>query len=119
MWISVGHLRQEERRCRQLLAVSRLRADVVSGAAEQHRRAAVAAMSGAARRETGRERTMRERTMRELHELIAALDRRVPQIERAGEVAIARASAELRVAALRRIEELGREVTNAHPIRST
>ena len=85
------------------MAVSRLRADVVSSAAEQHRRAAVAAMSGAARRETERERTMRE-----LHELVAALDRRVPQIERAGEVAIARASAELRVAALRRIEELGR-----------
>lgn len=114
MWLPFGHVRQEERGCRHLLAVSRLRAGVGPGAAKQHRRAAVAAMSGGARRETGRERTTRE-----LHELIAALDRRVPQIERAGEVAIARASAELRVAALRRIEELGREVTNAHPIRST
>jgi hypothetical protein len=71
-------------------------------------------MSWVVRRETGRERTMRE-----LHELIAALDRRVPKIERAGEVAIARASAELRVAALRRIEELEREIADAHSIRST
>ena len=62
---------------------------------------AVAAMSGLARRETARERTIRE-----LHELIAALDRRLPQIRRAGETAIARASAELRAAALKRIEEL-------------
>jgi hypothetical protein len=69
-------------------------------------------MSGKARRETGRERTLRE-----LHELIAALDRRVPQIERAGEVAIARASAELRAAALRRVEELERETAAAHSTR--
>lgn len=62
-------------------------------------------MSGEARRETGRERTLRE-----LHELIAALDRRVPRIERVGEVKIAHASAELRNAAMRRIEELEREV---------
>lgn len=47
--------------------------------------------------------------MRELHELVAALDRRVPQIERIGEVAIARASAELRATALRRLEELERD----------
>ena len=111
--LSFGDVRPEDRGGRQLLAVSRLRADVVSSPAKQHRRTAVAAMSGTARRETGRERTMRE-----LHELVAALDRRVPQIERAGEVAIARASAELRVAALRRIEELGREIKDAHSIRS-
>jgi len=87
------------------LAVSRLRADVVPGAAEQQPGTAVAAMSGLARRETGRERTLRE-----LHELVAALDRRVPRIERAGELAIARASADLRTAALKRLEELEREV---------
>ena len=62
-------------------------------------------MSGLARRET-----TRERTLRELHQLIAALDRRMPRIERAGEVAIASASAELRAAALKRIEELEREI---------
>jgi hypothetical protein len=78
---------------------------VVPGAAEQHRRLAAVAMSGLARRETSRERTLRE-----LHELIAALDRRVPRIERIGEVAIARASVELRAATMKRIEELEREV---------
>lgn len=85
--------------------MSRLRADVVSGAAEQQPGATVGEMSGMARRET-----RRERTLRELHELIAALDRRVPRIERAGELAIARASADLRTAALKRLEELEREV---------
>ena len=63
-------------------------------------------MSGQARRET-----TRERTLRELHQLIAALDRRVPRIERAGELAIAKASAELRAAAVQRIEEPEREAT--------
>ena len=43
---------------------------------------------------------------RELHELIAALDRRVPQVERAGESAIARDAAALREKALRRLKEL-------------
>ena len=48
----------------------------------------------------------RARTIRELHELIAALDRRVPRVERAGELSIAKAAAELKVEALTRIEEL-------------
>ena len=74
-------------------------------AAQLPEQPAVAEMSGQARRETARERTVRE-----LHELIAALDRRVPQIKRAGELAIARASVELRKAALKRIEELEREM---------
>ncbi len=50
--------------------------------------------------------TGRERTVRELRELIAALDRRVPHVERAGEVSIARAAAALRLEAVRRIDEL-------------
>lgn len=48
----------------------------------------------------------RGRTVRELIELVAALDRRVPRVERAGEIAIARAAAALKAAALKRIEEL-------------
>jgi len=48
------------------------------------------------------------RIVRELHELIAALDRRVPQVERVGEVAIAKAAAALRTEALERIEALER-----------
>ena len=49
-------------------------------------------------------------TIRELRELIEALDRRVPQVERVGEVEIARAATGLRIEALRRIEELEREM---------
>jgi hypothetical protein len=41
-----------------------------------------------------------------LRELIEALDRRVPQIERTGEVQIARDAASLREKALRRIAAL-------------
>jgi len=48
----------------------------------------------------------RTRTLRHLRELIAALDRRVPQIERAGEIAIAREGRALREKALQRIAEL-------------
>jgi hypothetical protein len=44
--------------------------------------------------------------VRELRELIAALDRRVPQVERAGEASIARDATALKVRALKRIEEL-------------
>ena len=51
----------------------------------------------------------RTRIVRELHELIAALDRRVPQVERVGEMTIARAAAALKEEALRRIATLGRE----------
>ena len=49
------------------------------------------------------------RAVRELLELIAALDRRLPQVERAGEAAIAKDAAALKTRALKRIEELERE----------
>lgn len=52
-------------------------------------------------------------TIRELRELIIALDRRVPRVERVGEVEIARAATGLRIEALRRIEELEREMAAA------
>jgi hypothetical protein len=48
------------------------------------------------------------RIVRELKELIAALDRRVPQVERVGEVAIAAAAAALRTEAVKRIGALER-----------
>jgi hypothetical protein len=49
-----------------------------------------------------------ERTgaLRRLRELITALDRRVPHIERAGEIAIARDAAALKKQALARIAQL-------------
>lgn len=50
--------------------------------------------------------------VRELRELIAALDRRVPRGERAGEASIARDAAALRARALKRISELEREVSD-------
>ncbi len=48
----------------------------------------------------------REALVRELDELIAALDRRVPRVERAGEASIARDAAALREKAIRRLAEL-------------
>lgn len=48
----------------------------------------------------------RKRQIRHLRELIVALDRRVPHIERAGEVTIARDAAALRDKALKRITAL-------------
>jgi hypothetical protein len=47
---------------------------------------------------------------RDLLELVAALDRRVPQLERAGEREIARDAQGLRRAALKRIAELERSL---------
>ena len=47
--------------------------------------------------------------VRELLELIAALDRRVPRVERAGEAGIARDAEELRARAMKRIEILERD----------
>lgn len=44
--------------------------------------------------------------IRHLRELIAALDRRLPRIERAGEVQIAQDAAALKKKALQRIAEL-------------
>ena len=43
---------------------------------------------------------------RELEDLIAALDRRVPRVEKAGEAAIAREAAALRARAVARLAEL-------------
>lgn len=43
---------------------------------------------------------------RDLEELIAALDRRVPRVERAGEAVIARDAAALRAKAVARLTEL-------------
>jgi hypothetical protein len=43
---------------------------------------------------------------RELQELIAALDRRMPRVEQAGELSIARDAAALRAKAVKRLAEL-------------
>jgi hypothetical protein len=51
--------------------------------------------------------------LRHLRELVAALDRRLPHVERAGEAQIARDAAALREKALKRISELEGEVQAA------
>ena len=52
---------------------------------------------------------------RELQELIAALDRRVPRVERVGEASIARDAAALRAKAVKRLAELGERKTPRPP----
>ena len=47
-----------------------------------------------------------------LTELIAAIDRRVPHVQRAGESAIANAAVRLRLDAVRRIEEIERSIAD-------
>ena len=59
--------------------------------------------------------SIRAQTVRELYELIAALERRVPHVERCGEIFIARAASALKLEALKRIEELEREPPLAPP----
>ena len=49
--------------------------------------------------------------IRILQELIAALDRRLPQVQHAGEAGIARDAAALRVRALARVAALEHKVT--------
>jgi chorismate mutase len=51
----------------------------------------------------------RARALRSLRELVAALDRRVPHVERVGEVKIAREAAALRKEAQRRIADLEKD----------
>ena len=53
----------------------------------------------------------RSGVVRELLELIAALDRRVPQVRRADEASIARDALALKNRALKRIEELEHQST--------
>jgi hypothetical protein len=87
----------EEPRRRQLLAVHDLRRNLERFAAED------GAAAGA------RMAVMRTEAVRELLELIDALDRRVPQVERAGEASIAHDAAALKMKALKRIAELERQ----------
>ena len=51
--------------------------------------------------------------VRELTDLIAALDRRVPRVERAGEASIARDAALLREKAVKRLKELNEQKTSS------
>jgi hypothetical protein len=57
---------------------------------------------------TPKDAAERARAIRDLSELVAALDRRIPQVERPGEVSIARAAARLKGEAIQRIADLER-----------
>ena len=48
----------------------------------------------------------------QLAELIAAIDRRLPQVQRAGEASIANAAVRLRLEAVKRLNEIERELAS-------
>jgi len=55
-------------------------------------------------------------TVSQLNELITAIDRRLPQVQRAGEAAIANAAVRLRIEAEKRIGELEQEIASQRSI---
>lgn len=61
--------------------------------------------------QTGGQAVSTRALVRELEELVAALDRRVPRVEQAGEAAIAREAASLRARAVARLAELARDAS--------
>jgi hypothetical protein len=58
-------------------------------------------------------------TMIQLAELISAIDRRLPQVQRAGEAAIANAATRLRMEASRRIVEIELELAGRESVTTT
>ena len=103
--LNINHVDRQDSRREQLLALFSLRRSLESGSSNESARAAVATMTP----DTTSAVSSRAQIVRELYELIAALDRRVPQVERVGEISIARAASALKCEALKRIEELERE----------
>jgi hypothetical protein len=87
----------EESRCQQLLALRELRRGVERFAPPCGAQRQPAMVVKA---------TTKKQLARELNELIAALDRRVPQLERINEASIARDAAALKAKALKRLAEL-------------
>lgn len=107
-------LRGETADVTKLLALHGLRRGVESEPADQLGTKVVAEMTPESVVET---RT----TIVQLVELIAAIDRRLPQVQRAGEAVIANAALHLKTEAAKRIVELeaevaGREFTNPQPV---
>jgi hypothetical protein len=84
------------------LALFSMRRGVESSSSHERASTAVASLM----LKTGIAESTRAHTVRELRELIAALDRRVPQVERVGEIPIARVALALKAEAVKRIEEL-------------
>lgn len=103
--VQIHRLDRQGSRREWLLALSGVRRDLEPRSTQREWVATVATVSD----DTMDPEKSRSQTVRELEELIAALDRRVPHVERMGELSIARAAAALRADALRRIEELQRD----------
>jgi hypothetical protein len=95
MRLAVSRDDGEEPGCGQLLALHQLRRGV-------ERVASAGRASGGCRVAMTDDRQL----VRDLTELIEALDRRVPKVERAGERSIARDAAALRAKAVERLSEL-------------
>ncbi len=94
--IVVHHDDGEDAGCEQLLALHRMRRDLERLAPRRRPDGGIdVALS-------------RLDLVRELTELIEALDRRLPNVEQAGEIAIARDAAALRQRAVERLDELSR-----------
>jgi len=55
-------------------------------------------------------------TVSQLNELITAIDRRLPQVQRAGEAAIANAAVRLRIEAQKRISEIEKEIASRRSV---
>lgn len=108
MHLGVGRVDVEDPQREHLLAVPGVRRDLESLPTSDSRDGTVAAMTGP---RAGGE-TTRADTIRALHELVEALDRRLPQVDHVGEVSIARDAAALRAVASKRVEELEREAAS-------
>ena len=114
MPIDGDELRGEAADVTKLLALHGLRRGLESEPAEPLGTEVVAKVTSAELAET-------KSTIVQLSELIAAIDRRLPQVQRAGEAVIANAAMHLKTEAAKRIVELeaevaGREFTNPQAV---
>jgi hypothetical protein len=89
------------------------RSPAVAGSPQQSSNGGVVVNSSKFIETTQREHGSLADTLYHLNELISALDRRMPQVQRAGEASIASAAAQLRSEAIRRIGEIQRQIKQA------
>jgi hypothetical protein len=104
MRVARHQLRREAADVEQLLALPEVRRRVEPVAIVGRVREVVAAMRTPTSSLTA--------TRAQLSELIAAIDRRLPQVQRAGEAGIANAAVRLRMEAEKRIGELDRDIAD-------
>jgi hypothetical protein len=103
MRIARHQLGGETSKREQLLAMLEVRRCLESVAADRPRRAVPMTVHPA---------TSLADLAAQLHELIEAIDRRLPQVQRAGEATIANAAVRLRLEAEKRLNEIERELAS-------